>query len=297
MIGKSPCEELTPEQKVTIFLEALPYVQKFRDSIFVIKYGGAAMEDPFLVEQTLRDVVLLEAVGINPLIIHGGGESINKAMKKRGLNPQFVNGIRITNKELISLIQEVLSLEIGPFITQKIIEYGGKAVFVPGQEVFQATKWEALSDQGIPIDYGYVGSIVNVELQPLLKLLHNQFIAVVSPLAKAHNGDIYNVNADIAASKMAGFIKAKKLIYLSNTNGILEDEKDPFSRISVINKERISILKQKGVIHGGMIPKVDSALEALEAGVEKVHFLDGRMPHALLLEIFTDKGIGTEIVL
>lgn len=290
-------EELTPEQKVSIFLEALPYVQKFREGIFVIKYGGAAMEDPLLVEKTLRDIVLLEAVGINPLIIHGGGEFINRAMKKKGLSPRFVNGIRVTDKELISLIEEVLSKEVGPRIAQKINEYGAKAVFIPGQEIFWAERWEAVSEEGIPMDYGYVGTIVGADLQPLLKLLHGQFIAVVSPLARAANGDIYNVNADVAASKMAKFIKAKKLIYLTNTNGILADEKDPLSRISVINRQQISLLKEKGIIHGGMIPKVDSALEALEAGVEKVHFLDGRMPHALLLEIFTDKGIGTEIVL
>ncbi|CAI9084541.1 acetylglutamate kinase [Candidatus Methylacidiphilum fumarolicum] len=290
-------EEVPPEQKVRIFLEALPYVQKFRDSIFVIKYGGAAMEDPMLVERTLRDIVLLEAVGIHPLIIHGGGEAINKAMKAQGMSPKFINGIRVTDKDLIALIEKVLCKEIGPFVAQKIIEYGAKAVFIPGYEVFSAVKWQAFSSQGDPIDYGYVGSIVAADIHPLLKLLHNQLIVVVSPLAKGENGEIYNVNADIAASKMAKFIKAKKLIYLTNTSGILADEKNPTSTISVVDKRRIDALKKEGTIHGGMIPKVESALEALESGVEKVHFLDGRMPHALLLEIFTDKGIGTEIIL
>jgi acetylglutamate kinase len=282
--------------KADALIEALPYFQQFRGKIVVIKYGGAAMENPDLVESVLRDVVFLEAVGINPVVVHGGGKAITAAMRKENLTAQFVHGLRVTDAASITIIDRVLNEVIGPSLVAKLREWGGQAQVLSGKQVLTAEKAAPHTDAaGTKIDLGFVGDITAVEVTEVRRLIDAEIVPVISPLALGRDGQAYNINADVAAAKIAQALKAHKIIYLSDVNGVRRDPRDENSLISTLVPAQIQQLKQQGVIDGGMIPKVDSALEALASGVAKVHFLDGKQPHALLLELFTDAGIGTEI--
>ena len=286
---------MTPADQAAVFIEALPYLQNFRGSTFVIKYGGSAMENQELVDQVLRDVVLLEAVGINPVLVHGGGKAITRAMKEAGVIAEFIDGLRVTDATQIDLIDRTLAGEIAPGIVSKLRQLGGKAQAVSGKEVLRARKMEHRRfATGEPVDLGFVGDITELILTPIQELIAQEIVPVISPLALGMEGEVYNINADLAASDVAKGLGARKLIYLTDVNGVLRDANDPTSTIPTLTPWDVSRLKQEGVLSGGMLPKVDSAIEALENGVEQVHFLDGRIPHALLLEIFTDAGIGTE---
>jgi acetylglutamate kinase len=282
--------------KADALLEALPYFQQFRGRTVVIKYGGAAMENPELVESVLRDVVFLEAVGINPVVVHGGGKAITAAMRQENLQARFVDGLRVTDGESIKIIDRVLNEVIGPSLAAKIVELGGKAQVLPGKEVLVAEKAPPHADMnGTKIDLGFVGDITTVHTEAVQKLVDAEIVPIISPLGCGTDGQVYNINADIAAAKIAQALKAHKIIYLSDVNGVRRTPRDETSLISTLTPAQIQQLKEEGVIEGGMIPKVDSALEALASGVAKVHFLDGRQAHSLLLELFTDAGIGTEI--
>jgi len=282
--------------KADALLEALPYFQQFRGRTVVIKYGGAAMENPDLVESVLHDVVFLEAVGINPVVVHGGGKAITAAMRKENLTAQFVHGLRVTDAASITIIDRVLNEVIGPSLAAKIQELGGKAQVLSGKNVLVAEKAAPHTDaSGTKIDLGFVGDITAVDIGQVQRLIDSEITPVISPLGLGTDGQAYNINADIAAAKIAQALKAHKIIYLSDVNGVRRDPRDENSLISTLTPAQIQQLKQQGIIDGGMIPKVDSALEALASGVAKVHFLDGKQPHALLLELFTDAGIGTEI--
>jgi acetylglutamate kinase len=282
--------------KAEVLLEALPYFQKFRGKVMVIKYGGAAMENPDLVENVIRDVVFLEAVGINPVVVHGGGKSITAALKRENISTRFVEGIRVTDHASMTVIDRILSEEISPALVNKITELGGKAAVLSGKEVLRAAKEPPrVLPNGDVVDLGLVGDIIGVDTSAVMKLIEQEITPVISPLGRGDDGQIYNINADIAAAKLAQALKAHKIIYLSDVNGLRRNPTDENSLISTLNPQQILQLKEDGIIDGGMIPKVDSALDAIAGGVDKVHFLDGRMPHALLLELFTDSGIGTEI--
>lgn len=282
--------------KVDALMEALPYFQQFRGKTVVVKYGGAAMENPDLVESVLRDIVFLEAVGINPVIVHGGGKAITAAMRQENLTARFVDGLRVTDAASIKIIDRVLNEVIGPSLADKIKELGGKAQALPGKVVLTAEKESPRLDaSGAKVDLGFVGDITKVDIGPVQKLVDEEIVPVISPVAHGVDGQVYNINADIAAAKIAQALQAHKIIYLSDVNGVRRDPKDETSLISTLTPTQIQQLKQQGVIEGGMIPKVDSALEALASGVAKVHFLDGKLANALLLELFTDAGIGTEI--
>jgi acetylglutamate kinase len=282
--------------KAETLLEALPYFQQFRGRTVVVKYGGAAMENPDLVESVMRDIVFLEAVGINPVVVHGGGKAITAAMRQENLTARFIDGLRVTDEASIRIIDRVLSEVIGPLLAQRIREMGGKAEVVSGKDVLVAEKSPPRVDStGAKIDFGFIGDITEVEIARVQKLVDKEIVPVVSPLGRGRDGQVYNINADIAAAKIAQALKAHKIIYLSDVNGVRRDPRDENSLISTLTPAQIQQLKQQGVIEGGMIPKVDSALEALANGVGKVHFLDGKQPHSLLLELFTDAGIGTEI--
>jgi acetylglutamate kinase len=282
--------------KADALIEALPYFQRFRGQTMVIKYGGAAMENPALVQSVLSDVVFLEAVGINPVIVHGGGKAITAAMREENLTARFVDGLRVTDAASISIIDRVLANVIGPSLTEQIEKLGGHAQVVSGKEVLVAEKAPPHSDTaGKKIDLGFVGDIVSVDVSAIAKLVDAEIVPVVSPLARGRDGQLYNINADIAAAKIAQALQARRIVYLSDVNGVRRDPHDENSLIPSLTSGQIARLKEEGVIAGGMIPKVDSALEALAGGVGKVHFLDGRQAHSLLLELFTDAGIGTEI--
>jgi len=282
--------------KVDALMEALPYFQQFRGKTVVVKYGGAAMENPDLVESVLHDIVFLEAVGINPVVVHGGGKAITAAMKQENLVAKFVDGLRVTDAASVKIIDRVLNEVIGPSMATKICELGGKAQVLPGKQVLFAEKaMPHVNTAGVKVDLGFVGDITRVDVAPIQKLVDQEIVPIISPLALGADGQGYNINADIAAAKIAQALKAHKIIYLSDVNGVRRDPRDENSLISTLTPAQIQQLKQQGVIEGGMIPKVDSALEALASGVAKVHFLDGKLPHALLLELFTDAGVGTQI--
>lgn len=282
--------------KADALLEALPYFQQFRGRTVVVKYGGAAMENPDLVESVMRDIVFLEAVGINPVVVHGGGKAITAAMRQENLVARFVEGFRVTDGPSIRIIDRVLTEVISPSLAAKITQMGGKAVVLSGKDVLVAEKAAPLVDaSGEKHDLGYVGEIISADVSGIQKLVDAEIVPIISPLGKGSDGQVYNINADIAAAKIAQALKAHKIIYLSDVNGVRRDPKDENSLISTLTPTQIQQLKKEGIVDGGMIPKVDSALEALAGGVAKVHFLDGKQPHSLLLELFTDAGIGTEI--
>jgi acetylglutamate kinase len=282
--------------KADALLEALPYFQQFRGRTVVVKYGGAAMENPELVESVMRDIVFLEAVGINPIVVHGGGKAITAAMRQENLVARFIEGHRVTDAASIKIIDRVLTETISPSLAAKVRELGGKAETLSGKEVLLAEKAPPRVDAtGAKIDLGFVGDITSVQTDRVQKLVDAEIVPIISPLGRGRDGQVYNINADIAAAKIAQALKAHKIIYLSDVNGVRRDPKDEASLISTLTPAQIQQLKQDGVIASGMIPKVDSALEALAGGVAKVHFLDGKKAHSLLLELFTDAGIGTEI--
>lgn len=289
---------MLPSDKADVLIEALPYLQKFRGATFVIKYGGSAMDDASLVDKVLRDIVLMESVGINPVIVHGGGKAITRAMNASGLESKFIDGLRVTDLKSISLIDRTLNQEISPAIAARINHLGGQAWAISGKDVLRAQKIHYRQvDTGKEVDLGFVGDITSVQALPIETCIRAEVVPVISPLARGSGDELYNINADLAAAEVAKAIKAQKLIYLSDVNGVMQDPKNPESRFPSLDRAQIAKLKTQGVIEGGMLPKVDSAMEALEAGVGQVHFLDGRIAHALLLEIFTDAGVGTVIKL
>jgi acetylglutamate kinase len=287
----------SPIARAETLIEALPYIQRFRGALFVIKYGGSAMEDEQVVERFLRDVVFLEAVGINPVLIHGGGKTITQRMREAGLKPRFVNGLRVTDEQSIRIVEEVLDNELNPSIVSRLNEFGGKAVGLRGKDVLIGKKLPPQTEGKLTeVDLGFVGEVINVHTAPILEAVAAEIVPVISPLARDAGGAVLNINADIAAGTVAGHLKAAKFIYLSDVPGIMRDPMDKESLIPSITREMIEQLREDEIIAGGMIPKVESALHALGQGVKKVHFIDGRTPHSMLLEIFTNSGIGTEVL-
>ncbi|MEI6714079.1 MAG: acetylglutamate kinase [Verrucomicrobiota bacterium] len=282
--------------RMETLIEALPYLQKYRGQTFVIKYGGSAMDDDEVVARMLQDVVFLEAVGINPVLIHGGGKAITSRMKESGIPARFVNGLRVTDAASIGIVEEVLDTVINPAIVSHLNKSGGRAVGIPGKRVMVGKKLPLQKDKEEMVDLGFVGEVLEVRLHEVERAIEAEAVPVISPLALDESGAVLNINADIAAGTIAGGLRAAKMIYLSDVPGLMRNPSDPSSVISSVNRAQIRQLVTEGVIGGGMLPKVDSALNALQRGVRKVHFIDGRTPHALLMEVFTDAGIGTEIV-
>ena len=285
--------------KAATLLEALPYIQKFSGATFVIKYGGSFMDSPDLNirNSVARDIVFLEAVEINPVVVHGGGKAITRAMEKTGLQARFIQGQRVTDEETVKVVDQVLSHEINPEIVAAINSFGGAAKGFAGTDIFTCRKLWVTPAAGEKIDIGFVGQVIEVNTAPLLECIGQGIMPVISPTALGEDGKVYNCNADVAAAQVAIALKAKRLVFMSDVPGLLSDPKDPDSVISHLKIIAVEELKTLGVIDKGMIPKVDSAVAAIKAGVEKVSFVDGRVPHSVLLEIFTDEGVGTEVVL
>ncbi len=285
-------------EKAAVLVEALPYLQQFRGHTFLIKVGGSAMDDPELVKRLLRDVVFMEVAGINPVLVHGGGKAISAAMKSAGLDAEFVGGLRVTSDEAMTLVERTLSREINPGLVKGIEEFGGRALGVPGNEAFIGERISGWSqDEHREISLGRVGRVIGFDLSKIRAAITTEIVPVVSPIA-SEKGTLLslNVNADLAASALAAELKATKLVYLSDVLGLMRDPGDESTLIHSIRADEVEALISDGTIRGGMIPKVRSSVEALRAGVGKVHMIDGRIPHSLLLEIFTTEGIGTEIV-
>ena len=277
--------------------EALPFIQKFRGQTFVIKYGGSAMESEEAVERLLRDVVFLEAVGINPVLVHGGGKAISAKMREAGITARFVNGLRVTDEASIRIVEDVLDREVNPLLVKAVGEFGAHAQGFTGRDVLTAEKLPPVeNDKGAKEDLGFVGRVTGVDTAALEKSLREERLPVVSPVAKGADGKTYNINADEAAAAIAGALRAAKLIFLSDVPGIMRDREDPGSLVATVRADQVDALIRQKVLEGGMIPKVQGAVAALRNGVGKTHMIDGRLPHALLLEIFTNEGVGTEIV-
>ena len=279
--------------KANTLLEALPYIQRFAGATFVVKYGGSFMDSP---DEAVRsgvasDLVFLEAVEINPVVVHGGGKRINKALEAAGIETKFVNGLRYTDAASVEVVDQVLSGEVNGEIVKMINSLGGVAKGIAGTDIFPSKRHAPEGE-----DYGFVGEVTAVNTTPLQECIAQGITPVISPTACDASGQIYNCNADIAAAQVAIALAAKRLVFMSDVPGLLRNPEDVDSLIPHLDIKEVDELKQSGIIAKGMIPKVDSAVSAINAGVDKVSFVDGRINHAVLLEIFTDKGVGTEIV-
>ena len=284
--------------KTATLLEALPYIQRFSGATFVVKYGGSFMDspDPETRNGVARDIVFLEAVEINPVVVHGGGKAITRAMEKAGLKANFIQGQRVTDEATVKIADDVLSREINPEVVAAINALGGLAKGFAGPEIFRCRKARLQGPDGQALDLGYVGEVTGVNVARLLECIEKGITPVISPTARGEDGKIYHCNADVAAAQAAIALKARRLVFMSDVPGLLQDPNKPDSVISRLKISEVDGLKQGRIIDKGMIPKVDSAVAAIKAGVEKVSFVDGRVPHAVLLEIFTDEGVGTEVV-
>jgi acetylglutamate kinase len=276
--------------KAEVLLEALPYIQRFRSSTFVIKYGGSFMDSPDEKVRTgvAADIVFLEAVGINPVVVHGGGKAITKAMERAGIAATFVKGMRVTDAATMQVVEDVLFNVTNRDIVETIQKLGGKARSFHGRDVFRCRQLDP--------ELGYVGEVTGVEVEAVRKCLRASVTPVISPIGLDADGHAYNINADVAAAKLAMALGARRLVFLSDVPGLMRDPRRPETLISHLETKEVPALKATGVVDKGMIPKVDSAVAAVHAGVRRVHFVDGRIPHSVLLEVFTDKGIGTEVV-
>ena len=274
-------------QVAQVIISALPYIQKFRNKIFIVKYGGSAQIDDTLKNDFVRDIALLQLVGCKVVVVHGGGKKINSYLDRLHIKSEFVDGLRVTDKEAMEIVEMVLSGNINKEITALLNKNGARAIGVSGKDA-NLLKARILNNG----KYGFVGEIERVNTYVLNGLLENGLIPVVAPVATDDEANSYNINADLCASKIASALKAERVIFLTDTRGILDKDGN---LISKLNEAHITALKEDGTINGGMIPKVDAALECVKNGVANAHILDGRLPHSLLLERFTDDGIGTMI--
>jgi acetylglutamate kinase len=286
------------DKRGEILLEALPYIKKFWDKTVVIKYGGSAMKDKDLEKQIIKDIILLKYVGMKPVIVHGGGPEISAEMEKRNKIPQFVNGLRVTDEETMEITEMVLTGKINTRLVAEINLYisegsgnGVKGIGLSGEDAQLLT----VKKHRIP-ELGLVGEVEKINPEILTILLEKNYIPVIATVGVDKEGTRYNINADTVAGQIAISLQAEKLIYLSDVDGIFKDFEDPTSIISSLTINQAKDLIESGQIQKGMIPKVDSAIQALEGGVNKVHFLNGKRSHSILLELFTDSGIGTEII-
>ena len=288
-------EEITAKAKV--LLEALPYIQDFHGSTFVVKYGGSFMDDPdpAIRNRVAYDLAFLAAVGINVVVVHGGGKAITRAMEESGLKAAFVNGLRVTDEATVAVVKKTLNEVVNKDVCDAIAGAKARPKSLPGDTVLVCQKLKT-DDDGNPVDLGYVGEVTEVKVKLIKKEIADGFVPVISPVAEDVDGKTYNVNADLVAGRVASELRARRLVYMSDVPGLLANPADPTSLISTLRISQVDELKKMGVIDKGMRPKVASAIRALQEGVQRVHFIDGRLPHSLLLEIFTDKGIGTEIV-
>ncbi len=283
-----------PVQKAQILIEAFPYIRQWHGATVVVKYGGSTRSGAAELKNTLQDIVLMKFVGMRPVVVHGGGKDITALTEKMGIRSQFVDGLRVTDLPTMEVVEMVLGGKINKELVSTIQQLGGQAVGLSGKDgaMLQATRVKSKTGK----DIGYVGRVSKVNTSILDLLDKEQFIPVIAPLGLGADGKTYNVNADEAAGAIAGALKAEKLVFLTDVPGICRKKNDPKSLLSSVKIKEIPKLIKSGVISGGMIPKVEACLHAVKSGVHKTHIIDGTLPHALLLEIFTPQGVGTEIV-
>lgn len=281
-------------KRASAVIEALPYLIKFNNKIIVIKYGGAAMQNEELKHSVIQDIVLLKMVGMEPILVHGGGPEINKFLRKRGIEPKFVGGYRVTDKETMKVVQKVLGGKINQQIVSMIKKAGGKAKGFYGKKgrVIRAFKYWKKDETGNRIDLGFTGQVGGIRFRYLRKWMKLGYIPVLTSIGVGKRGGVYNINADKAAAAIAAYLKAEKLVMMTDVLGVLDGHG---KLVSEVNSYRVGKLIKSGGISGGMIPKVKSCIYALKKGVKTAHIIDGRIPHAILLELFTDCGIGTMV--
>ena len=282
--------EISNAQRASILVEALPYIQEYTGKIAVIKYGGNAMVNEEIKDSVMRDIVLLNLIGVKAVLVHGGGPEITEMLRRVGKESRFVNGLRVTDQETVEIVQMVLAGKINKSLVNLIQNKGGKAIGLSGMDghLIEATTRDP--------ELGYVGEITSVNVQPLLDMLDRGYIPVVSTLGCDSEGNVYNINADTAAARIAGALRAECLISMTDICGILRDKDDPSTLIPEIGVSEAPELVRQGIINGGMIPKVECCINAIHWGVQKVFILDGRIPHAILIETLTDEGLGTMFV-
>lgn len=279
-------------KKAEVLIEALPYIQRFNRKIIVVKYGGSAMVDSELKKNVIKDVTLLKLVGFKPIIVHGGGKEISKWVSKSGMQPRFVNGLRVTDENTMEIAEMVLG-RVNKGLVQMVEQLGVRAVGISGKDggLLKVKKKYANGE-----DIGFVGEITEVNPKVIYDLLEKDFLPIICPIGMDEKFQTYNINADDAACAIARAVKAEKLAFLTDVEGVYKDPEDKNSLISELRIQKARKLMEEGYIGGGMLPKLNNCIEAIENGVSRVHILDGRIPHCLLLEIFTNKGIGTAIL-
>ena len=285
-------------KKAGVLIEAISYIKRFKGSVFVVKYGGAFMDDPDpqIRASVANDIAFLAAVGIRVVVVHGGGKAISRAMTAAGLQPNFRNGMRVTDEKTVSIVEDVLNNSVNGEIVELLKAGGCDAVSVKGNSLLKCKKLVPKDENGADVDIGYVGVIDSVDALEIERILESGKTPVISPIAIGGDSHAYNTNADVAAAAVAKALKARRLVFLCDVPGLMRDPKDRSTLISHLKVSEVAPLEKSGVIGGGMMPKVDSGVDAIVHGVKRVHFVDGYLPHSILLEIFTDKGIGTEIV-
>ena len=294
-----PLTAKSAADRAQILIEALPYIQRFQGKTIVIKYGGNAMVDEALKQSFARDVVLMKLIGMNPVIVHGGGPQIGKLLERIGKKSEFVQGMRVTDRETMDVVEMVLGGLVNKEIVSLINKNGGKAIGLTGKDggLIRARKlvMKSIPAEGLPseiIDIGHVGEVESIDPEVVALLDTQNFIPVIAPIGVGPEGEAYNINADVVAGKLAITLKAEKLILLTNTTGVLDKEGALLTGLAV---SKVNALIADGTIHGGMLPKVNFALDAVNSGVKSAHIIDGRVEHAVLLEVFTDQGVGTLI--
>lgn len=283
--------------KAATLIEALPYIQAFRGKVVVVKYGGSTLTEEDDVDTVLKDIVFMEHVGMKPVIVHGGGPAITRRLHELGVETRRVNGLRVTDEATMKVVEEVLFGEVNAGIVAAIAQLGGRAVGVSGKEsgVMHVRRHMAQTPEG-EVDIGFVGDVEQIDATPLLDLIHEGMIPVLAPIGRGEGGQSFNVNADTAAGEVAAALHAEKLVFLTDVKGIMRDPDQEDSLLSTVHIMEVEKLIAEGIVSGGMIPKVGACVNSVKAGVRKTHIVDGRIPHSMLLEFFTNEGIGTQIV-
>ncbi|MDW8026640.1 MAG: acetylglutamate kinase [Armatimonadota bacterium] len=284
------------QRRAQVLIEALPYIRHFYGKHIVIKYGGKAMTDEKLKRQVIADIVLLHYVGIKPVLVHGGGPEINDAMRRMGKQPQFVSGLRITDEETVRIVEMVLVGSVNKELVELFNQNGAKAIGLSGKDGNLFTAQRLTPDKTEGIDLGFVGEVESINTEVLSLLIANGYIPVIASIGSDKDGRTLNLNADHVAGKLAAAINAIKLIVLTDVRGVCRNPNDEQTLISTLTDEDALMLIREGIISGGMIPKVEACIEALKGGVERAHIINGAIPHALLMELFTDEGIGTMLI-
>lgn len=283
-------------EKASVLIEALPFIQQFRGETVVVKFGGSIMESEDGYSRILQDIAFMECVGLRPVVVHGGGKAISRAMKEAHIAPNFVQGLRVTDAETIHVVERILNHEVNPHLVEIIQRCHGKARGIHGEDIIRVEKMTGSDPvSGEALDWGYVGKVTEVDIEPVQAYLRSDMVPVITPLGKGADGKLYNINADDVATAIACALNARKLVFLTDVPGLLLDPEDKSSLVSSLHLSEVDELIDRGVISGGMLPKISGMVDAVKAGIKKAHIIDSSMPHSLLLELFTSAGVGTEI--